>query len=76
MKNTTKKVHAAFAAYSPTADGFVQSNKDLDVMVNAMTTGYRDMRAPKNQKEAYKLDKDRWVEAELAELHMLKERNT
>ena len=72
----TEKVRAAFAAYSPTADNFIQLNKDLDVMVNAMTTGYRDMRAPKNQKEAYKLNKDCWVEAELAELHMLKERNT
>ena len=41
-----------------------------------MTSGFRDLQAPRNQKEAYKIDKDRWIEAELAELKVLKDRNT
>ncbi len=39
-------------------------------------SGYQDLVAPRNQKEAYKIDKDHWVKAELAELAMLNERQT
>ena len=72
----TEKVHAAFVASSPAVEDILQLNAQLDSVVETMVTGYWDLKAPKNQKEACKLDEDQWVEAELEELKMLKERNT
>ncbi len=72
----TEKVHTVFASTSPSMADFVELNNELDSVIVGMATGFRDLIAPQNQHKAYKIDKDRWVEAELAELNMLKERQT
>ena len=72
----TEKVKAAFAAVSPSMEDFVELNRNLDNVIMGMVTGFKDLKAPRNQKEAYRLDKTRWFAAEVNELKMLEERET
>ena len=72
----TEKVHIAFVSSSPSMDDIIELNRELDLVVTAMAVGYRDLKAPANQKEVYKVDKDHWVEAEVEELKMLKAQGT
>lgn len=51
-------------------------NKDLDEAIRAMNSGFKDLHIPTTQHEAYRLDKEFWVEAEVTKLDMLKKRGT
>lgn len=46
------------------------------MLIAGVLSTHHNLVVPKNQKEAYKIDKHHWVKAELAELAMLKKRET
>ena len=72
----TEKVKAVFVTTSPSMLDLVELSQDLDNVIMGMVTGFKDLKAPQNQKEAYRNDKARWYDAEVAELKMLEERET
>ena len=37
---------------------FIELNKDLDVAIMAMKSGFKDLHVPASQREAYKIDKE------------------
>ena len=54
-------------------EDFVELNRNLDNVIMGMVTGFKDLKAPQNQMEAYKMDKARWFAVEVTELKMLEE---
>ena len=67
---------AYVSAPSPNAEDFIEVHQDDGEVKLGMTANSTNLEVPTNQREAYQMDKERWVEAEKAELRMLEERET
>ena len=72
-----QNITAAYASVSsPNAADFADVNHEANEAILGMTVESNNPKVPGNQREAYQIDKERWVEAEKAELQMLQERKT
>ena len=55
----TTKVCVAYAlTSSPMMTDFIDLNKELDAVIMGMAAGFKDLKAPCNQREAYKIAKE------------------
>ena len=72
-----QNITVAYASVSlPNTADFADVHHKSNEAVLGMTAESTDLEVPANQREPYQMDKERWVEAEKAELWMLQERET